>query len=307
MSPNQRDRRRDLSKNWCPEGESFSSAARRVSQSRIDALHHEFADAKPGEPRAAILLHVFTDLDPTNADRQIAGSPSGDGVVDVLLTSPSAPLAAPEIAEITSSYDTTYEASSANLSKFEKKILQTYQGHSSWKLDLNGDWHREKLMTLAPKVAKELTHLDQAGTPSETTPLSISPHVDATRCATIGAPTVQTWSRSAGVADSEEPYLEALSCYLSTDTTIQKKLKKLNSEKVRHDASRVHLFISMASTGPHGALLPTSPSYFTEGTFTAPAPLTDLWLEGNTGALYHWSDAAGWIFHSLTPDDTPTD
>lgn len=303
MSPNQRDRRRDLSKNWCPEGEPFSSAAEHVSQSRRDALHEQFVNAGRSEYRAAVLLLVFTDLDPTNADPQVAGSPSRNGAVDILLTPSSAP---PEIVEVTSSLDTDYESSSAQVRRFEERILQTYEGGSSWNLDLNGDWHQSKLMALAAEVAQELTDLDRAETHSGTIALSASAHLVATRCATIGAPTVQTWSKHAGVIDSEEPYLEALSSYLATNETIQRKLKKLDSEKIRHGASRIHLFVLMASTGAHGALLPMSPSHFTEGTFVAPAPLTDLWLEGNTGELYHWSDEAGWIFHSLTRDAAPT-
>lgn len=275
-----------------------------MSQPRRDALHEQFVDAGRSEYRAAVLLLVFTNLDPINADPQVAGSPSRNGAVDILLTPPSAP---PEIVEVTSSLDRDYESSSAQVRRFEEKILRTYEGRSSWNLDLNGDWHQAKLMTLAPEVARELTGLDRTQTPSETIALSTSAHVVATRCETIGAPTVHTWSMHGGVVDSEEPYLEALSRYLATNETIQRKLKKLDSEKIRHGASRLHLFVLMAPTGTHGALLPMSPSHFTEGTFVAPAPMTDLWLEGNTGELYHWSDEAGWIFHSLIRDVASTD
>lgn len=55
----------------------------------------------------------------------------------------------------------------------------------------------------------------------------------------------------------------------------------------------------MAFTGNQGGLLPASPSYFTWGNFSCPEPVTDLWLDGGTGEVYHWDRSEGWEFHRI--------
>ncbi len=115
----------------------------------------------------------------------------------------------------------------------------------------------------------------------------------------MAPPVITVHSYNAGQEEKNRPYLDELTEYVATDKTVQSKVEKLAREQTLHIAQRCHLFLGMASTGPHGSLLPISPSYFTWGELKLPDVLDDLWLEGNTGELYHWTKERGWLFHRM--------
>lgn len=289
--------RRNLLEGWCPQGESLSQVLRRrdpVVLKRIESEGRDLKDAT--EVRAAFLLHAFTGLDPAVEDDQRSRGQGRNGAVDIVL---SAPDGQRQIAEVTSSLDTTYQRSSAALARFESEIAQRYEGAMSWMLDLERGWESLRLVReVAPDVAAKLNQLDSGSIDTDGSFL-IHPLVTAWPLAPTDPPIVYVQSRNAGASNLEGPYLDALSDYLSTDRTIEGKLSKLTRETPRFGSTRCHLFVGMASTGSWGGLLPSSPSYFTWGEFSAPMPLTDLWLEGGTGELYHWTREADWFFHDL--------
>jgi hypothetical protein len=108
----------------------------------------------------------------------------------------------------------------------------------------------------------------------------------------------QLMSWNAAALDSTAvPYLERLSSYLATGERPVPHLVKLEREAREFDSQRCHLYLLVASTGRWGNLLPTSPRWFTDGTFTAQEGLTDLWMDGGTGYIMRWRRESGWTYH----------
>lgn len=278
------DEHRNLQQGWCPEGEPWAEAAQRVNPEEWERIKRDFPLTKPAEQTAALSLYSFTGLIPTNQDDQ-QGSGSGyDGAIDVLLT--HATTGEQQVMEVTSSLDSAYQNSSDAVKKFERIIKQTYTGATTWTLGLERGWELQRLTELSTIVARALNDLDgtDAGRNED---VQLHPHVTARQLGRTDPPIVYVDSRNAGASSFGDAYLDAFSLYLATDSTIEGKLVKLGREGLKFEATRRHLFIGMASTGKHGGLLPSSPSYFTWGEFTAPLLLDDLWLEGGTGELYH--------------------
>ncbi|MGF9660172.1 hypothetical protein AAIH18_22330, partial [Pantoea agglomerans] len=201
--------------------------------------------------------------------------------------------------EVTRSIDAKYQRSQAHTRKFEKAVEREYRGNVSWQFDLERGWESADLNEVARDVATELNRLLDAGTMPETI-VDVHPVVRAGVIGPMDPPRIIVMSANAGANNAEAPYLNELSDYLAHDPIIGKKLSKLERERQEHGAVRTHLYIHMAPTGQRGGLLPTSPSYFTWGEFTAPEVLTDLWLDGNTGRLFHWTVESGWVFHATS-------
>lgn len=291
------DEPRNLLKGWCPQGEVWSTAVARIDPQEWERIKDTFDPKKPSEMTAALLAYVYSGLIPSNQDDQAGQGNGRDGAVDILLT--DAITGERQVMEVTTSLDRRYQNSSAALSKFEEAVTRAYTGDGSWSLELQRDWESLRLVKdVAPTVAEALNTMsvndaDRGG------PHSLHSHVIAWPADTASEPQVKVRSRNAGALNRDEPYLNALTDYLATDTTISGKLQKLKREATHFEATRTHLFIGMASTGTRGGLLPTSPSYMTWGEFTAPEPLTDLWLEGNTGEMYRWTREDGWMFYDL--------
>ncbi|MDT3316379.1 hypothetical protein Q9S71_06035 [Microbacterium sp. KSW4-11] len=105
-------------------------------------------------------------------------------------------------------------------------------------------------------------------------------------------------SWNAATTDSANvPYLERLSAYLASEERPVHHLEKLHREAIALGARRQHLYLLVAAAGRWGNLLPTSPSWFTDGDFVPPEGLTDLWLDGGTGYIMRWRRESGWIYH----------
>lgn len=293
---------RNLLEGWCPEGESWTEAARRVNPDEWSRIKRDFPLTKPAEQTAALALYAYTGLLPRNEDRQqsrrdVSSEPSSgtyDGAVDIVLT--DAETGARQVAEVTTTLDPRYEKSSSALVKFESIVRQKYTGAISWTLSLDRGWEAEPLKSLAHLVARALNELDGT-TLGVDDDAGLHPVVRGRQLGLTDPPIVYVSDRNAGATAFQGGYLDALSQYLASDTVIGDKIRKLERESKRHDATRRHLYIGVASTGRRGGLLPVSPSYFTWGTFTAPAPLDDLWLQGGTGEIYHWARERGWLFH----------
>jgi len=291
---------RNLQEGWCPRGNPLSVELRRRDPGAQKRITAAFAHTPVEERAAARLLHAFTGLEPRLEDRQ-AGAGSRDGATDILLTSSSG---RHQVVEVTQSLDPHYERAADAVARLEAAIADHYAGRVSWMLELERGWEATTWRTLAPAIAAALA---TAPAPSSSDqPVTIHPHIRAHAIGPTDPPVVWITGRNAGASSFGMPYLDALSSYLEQDITVRGKLDKLTREALLFDAQRVHLFIAMASTGARGGLLPTSPSYFTWGTFVPPEPLTDLWLDGRTGELYHWTVEAGWVFHELDVDEPAT-
>lgn len=284
---------RDLREGWCRKGDSLSLRLSQIDRPSHDRIGEAFVSAPTEECRAAQLLHAFTGLDPSLEDRQ-AGIASRDGAIDILLTSA---LGYHEVVEVTRSLDPRYERAADAVAHFEQIVAAKYTGHVSWILELDRGWEGTRWRELAPRIAEALADTPVPSSSDE--PVAVHPHIRAYALGQTDPSTIWVAGRNAGATDFDMPYLNALSSYLSRDATIRGKIEKLRREAKRFAARRVHLFIAMASTGSHGGLLPSSPSYFTWGRFTPPESITDLWLDGRTGELFHWSVEDGWEFHEL--------
>jgi hypothetical protein len=288
---------RYLLNGWCTEGEPWSTISESVDPEEWERIRTTFDPKKAAEVTAALLTYAYTGLTPSNQDDQGGQGDGRNGAVDIVLTDIAT--GEQQVMEVTTSLDRRYQDSSASLTKFEDAVTSAYRGNRSWSLELQRDWEGMRLVRdLAPAVATALSAIADSGEAIEG-PIALHSHVIAWPNDTPGQPGVKVTSRNAGALNRDDPYLDVLTDYLAKDTTIKSKLEKLEREAQYFNATRLHLFIGLASTGVRGGLLPASPSYFTWGTFVAPAPLTDLWLEGGTGELYHWTQEFGWVFHNM--------
>lgn len=280
---------------WCPRGTTLSEAFAAADLEVLGRIVSQFDRGQRDEFVAAVHLHLFTGLEPSLEDRQSRGGHHRNGAVDIVLSALSG---AREIVEVSQSRDHHYEKSAHATKAFEARVQREYTGNVSWMIDLERGWEKTRLRDLAPEVAEALSAASTSGPVADTT-LEVTPHVHATPLDLTDPPIVYISSRNAGADNLREPYLDALSAYLSSNETMVRKLSKLTRERDALGATRSHLYLGMASTGSLGGLLPASPSFLAWGTFAAPDPLTDLWLHSGIGELYHWTVEAGWIFHPM--------
>ncbi|MBG6109065.1 hypothetical protein [Frigoribacterium sp. CG_9.8] len=262
-----------------------------VSQDTHRERELDFVGAKPGEVRAATYLQILTHLRPRLEDTD-----GRQGAVDLTLERADGQF---EIAEVTSTLDRNFLRDSNQLRHFERQLLDEYSGAASWALAFEYGWAmpatRAGIGQLSRDIASQLMVADTSA--ERANPVQVAPdvyafvHTNARNLITIGS-----WNSNIPIS-LDQPYLNRLSTYLNESELVSSKLMKLEVESGRLNAQRSHLYLLMAGSGEDGGLLPVSPSYFTWGEFRCPPEVTDLWLDGGTGEIYHWSDLDGWKFH----------
>lgn len=251
-----------------------------------------FGDVEDSEARAALFLHVFTGDMPRLEDKD-----GRQGAVDLTLHNRDCLTG---IVEVTSTLDQAYQRNSSNLEPMIDDLNAVYRGSTRWAINFGHGWSLpagKRRMAFARELALALEALRDG---DEVHDLEVSPMVRAYHISESGEPAVKLAGWNANIPyGSDTPYLNRLSSYLSTSDLVARKLKKLSAEGDRLSTEVRHLYLLMASTGNEGGLLPVSPSYLTWGDFSPPEILTNLWLDGGTGEIYHWDAAEGWRFHNL--------
>ena len=282
---------RNLLNGWCPEGTSVENAWLSISQDAHRERDLEFLTAEGGEVRAAAYLQIFTQLRPRLEDTD-----GRQGAVDLTLERADGYF---EIAEVTSTLDRNFLRDSNQLRHFERQLQDDYVGTASWALAFEHGWAmpatRAEIRQLSREVAAQLMVADRAA--ERANPVQVAPDIFAFQHTSAARPiTIGSWNSNIPFS-ADQPYLDRLSTYLAESELVASKLSKLELESDRLNARRRHLYLLMAGSGEGGGLLPSSPSYFTWGEFRYPLLLTDLWLDGGTGEIYHWADIDGWKFH----------
>lgn len=299
---------RNLLEGWCPRGPSIDEAARALRTPVIRWWESaEFADCPSDDWRAALYAWVLTGHTPERRDTKGAG----DGLADLLLRPEESE---PQPLEVLSTIDPVHKAAvphalalidELNGDDPPPRLIPVSLGRG-WKPPLTKqDAATRRRWRAAVQRAR---HDAQAGDLSTDTVAELQAVFPGLQFGQWvgemerGGFEVSSWN--AAVAPSNGvPYLDRLSNYLATDRQALRHVDKLRREAVTLGAKRTHLFLLVASTGARGNLLPTSPSWFTEGTFTAPAGLTDLWMDGATGYLMRWQQESGWTYHETEKPD----
>lgn len=285
--------KRNYLENWCAEGESLMSASNTAGARAFQDLEEAFAEARPEECRAAMYLLAFTGKRPE--PRDVNGL---QNVVDILLHDSRG---VTDVVEVTSSRDEQHDVDFNRVEKLARKISDEYRGSQAWRLSFGYGWTSpatgKETNRLALDVARRLEEADAEAV--DRIDLDERLRMVAHKFDGEGGSVIANgWATNS--KDDDRPYLLRLSEYLNTSEHIQRnKLPKLAREANEFRAQRVHLYLLVASTGTNGGLLPSSPSMMTHGTFQPPRGLTDVWLYGGTGELYHWSQDEGWVFHRI--------
>ncbi|GAA2887062.1 hypothetical protein [Microbacterium esteraromaticum] len=295
-----------LTEGWCERGPSLSEAAAAVPPPESawwDSA--EFVDGPEDDRRAAINLWLLTGLTPERRD--VKGERDGDGRVDLLLRPAGAPV---EVVEVLTTLDRDHSDAVPRAAALVAELNGAEPPALLFPMHLKRGW--EPPLTRGRKgraagrrwreVVERLQHEAHAG--------AISAEAAAEAAAVFPGIEFRDpiddperggfWlsSLNAAVRDPEDvPYLERLSAYLAAEERPVHHVVKLAREAAALGAQRRHLYLLVASAGQWGDLVPTSPSWFTDGTFTAPNGLTDLWLDGGTGYIMRWRREGGWTYH----------
>ncbi|MGO4102637.1 hypothetical protein AB4Y63_01670 [Leifsonia sp. YAF41] len=285
---------RNMLQGWCTEGTTLNQAWESLTADAQRRTQKEFEEADTDDIRAASYLQVFTTLVPHWRDRN-----GLQGAADIVLEHKEGVV---EVVEITSTLHTEYERERRRVALLVSKVQALYEGGFAWLFHLRHGWatpdRTPALESLASQIAAELVALDAAGKDHAFSSSAEWLFLRRDTDATMPRVAITSWSTNApGTAD--EPYLDRLTRFLSTSTLVGRKRTKLQREAELLSATRQHLYLLLASMGNEGGLLPTSPSFLTWGTFVAPPGLTDIWLDGGTGEIYHWAIESGWVFHRL--------
>lgn len=293
-----------LTEGWCERGPSISEAAATVPVPETAWWESsEFRDAPSDDLRAAFNVWFLTGATPERRDVKGAG----DGLVDLLLRPAGAP---PEPVEVLTTIDWSFQAAMPRAAALVAELNGDDPPALLFRVELERGW--EPPMTKGRKsrgagdrwraVVERVQREAKAGAISAEAAAAAAavfpgiefrePIEDPDRSGFVLS------SLNAAVLGSDDvPYLERLSAYLATEERPVHHVDKLAREAAVLGAHRRHLYLLVASTGRWGDLLPTSPSWFTDGTFTAPAGLTDLWLDGGTGYIMRWRREIGWTYH----------
>jgi hypothetical protein len=293
-----------LTEGWCERGPSLTEAATALSVPPSAWWESdEFRDAPNDDRRAAMNVWLLTGLTPERRDVKGAG----DGLVDLVLRSLDAP---PEPVEILGTLDPNYQAALPRAEALIAELNGDQPPRLHFPVYMERGWEPPKTKGRKAreagdrwrKAVERVQHEARAGAISAGAVASMQevfPGIE------FGAPTdepgttgfaLSSWN-AAVLESGEVPYLDRLSRYLATEDRPVHHLEKLEREANTLGAQRQHLYLLVASTGRWGNLLPTSPSWFTDGTFTAPDGLTDLWLDGGTGYIMRWRRERGWTYH----------
>lgn len=293
-----------LTEGWCERGPSISEAAAELTSPESAWWESaEFQTAPSDDLRAAMNLWFLTGLVPQRRDVKGAG----DGLVDLLLSPTDA---APQPVEILSTIDWSYQAALPRAMSLVAELNGDEPPALSFPVHLERGWEPpmtkgrgardvgDRWRTAVERVRREA----RTGTISADATTEIQevfPGIE------FGAPVddpskpgfrLISWN-AAALDSGDVPYLERLSSYLATEERPVHHLAKLEREARHLGSQRRHLYLLVASAGRWGNLLPTSPSWFTEGDFTPPEGLTDLWLDGGTGYIMRWRRERGWTYH----------
>jgi hypothetical protein len=285
--------RRNLLQSWCVEGSSLAEASRVIGAEEYEQTRAEFDGASSVEARAALYLHLFTTHRPLWRDRD-----GLQGAVDIVLIAANG---SKEAVEVTSTLEDQFMSAHVLSELLAVDIAERYSGSSSWLMHLAHGWEPPRTTrtrhALAMRIAEELEAFHADGRTDGT--LESADWIRVRR-GDGDASRVEVVSWSANIPDSGDvPYLDRLTTYLGTSSLIARKREKLVREAIALGTQKRHLYLLMSATGAGGGLLPASPSYMTWGQFSPPEDLTDIWLDGGTGQIYHWNDDAGWRFHRL--------
>ena len=288
---------RNMLHRWCPEGISLNDAFEALGADAYEKTLSEFAGATPDDIRAATYLQAFTTLRPVWRDRD-----GLQGAADIELRKPGG---SSEIVEITSTLENNHERDRRRLERLAREVQALYGGPHAWVFHLAYGWAAPPTgraqRNLARSIVRELEAFDSEGREHGRSTSAEWLFLRRDLIDTTARVEVVSWSTN--TPDSgDEPYLDRLTRYLFSSSLIASKTEKLTRESRVLSAQRRHLYLLMASMGLDGALLPTSPSYLTWGDFRTPSEITDLWLDGGTGEIYHWTVEAGWQFHRLWGD-----
>jgi hypothetical protein len=285
---------RNMLQGWCAEGITLNRASESLTAGAQRRALEEFEGADADDIRAASYLQVFTTLVPHWRDRN-----GLQGAVDIVLEHNEGIV---EVAEITSTLHSEYERERRRVALLVSKVQTIYEGGFAWLFHLRYGWATPEtapaLNALASQIAAELVALDAAGRDNAFSSSAEWLFLRRDTAATMPRVAITSWSSNTPGTD-DEPYLDRLTRFLGTSALVGKKRTKLQREADLLSATRQHLYLLMASMGNEGGLLPSSPSFLTWGTFLAPPGLTDIWLDGGTGEIYHWAIESGWVFHRL--------
>ncbi|GAB3578158.1 hypothetical protein GCM10027406_13890 [Leifsonia lichenia] len=293
-----------LTDGWCARGPSLAEAAAELAPpSTLWWESEEFRDAPSDDLRAALNTWILTGHVPHRRDVKGAG----DGLVDLVLCPTNAPK---EPLEILATIDWSYQAAVPRAEALVAELNGSDPPELYFAIHMERGWQPPKTKGRKAREAGDRWRAavervrgearagaisdDAAEAIQEVFPgLEFRPPIYAQGKSGFA---LESWN--AAVSDSGEiPYLERLSTFLATAERPVHHLAKLEREAVELGAQRQHLYLLMASTGRWGNLAPTSPSWFTEGIFTAPDGLTDLWLDGGTGYIIRWRQERGWTYH----------
>jgi hypothetical protein len=285
---------RNMLQGWCTEGPTLNEAWKSLTADAQRRTQKEFEEADTDDIRAATYLQLFTSLVPHWRDRN-----GLQGAVDIVLEHNEGIV---EVVEITSTLHMEYERERRRAARLVSEVQALYEGGSAWLFHLRHGWatpdRTPALKALASQIAAELVALDAAGKEQALSSSADWLFVRRDTDATMPRVEITSWSTNTP-GTSDEPYLDRLTRFLSISTVVGKKRTKLQREAKLLSATRQHLYLLMASMGNEGGLLPTSPSLLTWGNFEAPSGLTDIWLDGGTSEIYHWTIELGWVFHRL--------
>lgn len=287
---------RNLLKGWCPVGQSFPDALRALDPEygrRLNEELNSWKGDKSGELQSAWVLAAHTGHWPSQRDSATAGN----GLVDFTLTSDGAPL---EIAEVMATSDPRYIADSVHLrSRVAVAVAAAYGGTNAWGLTFDERSAMPSGRANTDAAAKEIgTALDDCDSRGErrTDNLGWGASGYVLEDGHLPGVYLKGWFGGVPAGDGRN-YLDRLSNYLADDITIVRHVEKLVREGESLGAERRHLYLHMDALGEHGGLFASSPSFFTWGTFTPPAGITDLWLDTTGFDVYRWTAEAGWVFH----------
>lgn len=293
-----------LTEGWCERGPSLAEAAASLPVPESAWWESaEFREAPSDDRRAALNIWILTGSTPERRDMKGAG----DGLVDLLLRPPGAP---PEPVEVLSTIDRDYQSAQSHAATLVAELNGDDPPARLIPVHLERGWAPPRTKGRKRKSARRRWHavIERVQREAQTGTISAEaadaaaevfpgiefrqPIDDPERSGFV----LSSWN--AGALDSSGvPYLDRLSAYLTTEERPRHHLDKLAREALAVGARRQHLYLLVASTGEWGNLLPTSPSWLTEGIFTAPDGLTDLWLDGGTGYIMRWRRESGWTYH----------
>ncbi|PVW05438.1 hypothetical protein DEA06_06780 [Microbacterium sp. Gd 4-13] len=293
---------RNLLEGWCPRGPSIDEAAHTLPAPTMPWWESdEFVGCPSDDWRAALYAWVLTGLTPERRDTKGAG----DGLVDLLLRPEQGP---PQPLEVLSTIDPAYQAAVPHALALIAELNGDDPPPRLIPVSLGREWRPPLTKKDAATRKRWRAAVERARNDAQTGDLSadtvaelqaVFPGLEVGQWVgeiESGGFKLSSWN--AAVAPSGDvPYLDRLTTYLSTDRQAVRHVDKLRREAETLGAERTHLFLLVASSGTWGNLLPTSPSWFTEGVFVAPDGLTDIWMDGGTGYLMRWRREDGWSYH----------